>query len=356
MNRRGIIFVAIVVVCVLAAGTIVFVAAINSKGTTSKAEVAVENPAPPASAVEEPRPAHDRLRPARRNAPLDLRGDLLVRAVDPRDARLNGKLTRVRLDSGDATPAPGHLACQRVYFAGGYGLCLALASSGVDYDGIVFDERGQVSHEFPLEGLPSRARVSPTGRLGSVTTFVSGDSYAEPGQFSTRTRVYDMHSGRRLADLEQFEVIRDGSKIDAPDFNFWGVTFAADDDRFYATLATAGHRYLVQGSLRRRTVEVLLDDVECPSLSPDETRIVYKRRRQNAGGWRLHVLNLRTLRDITLAERRSVDDQAEWLSNETVVYGKHLSVWAVRADGNGRPRRVLRRAASPARVRFDDVN
>ena len=41
-----------------------------------------------------------------------------------------------------------------------------------------------------------------------------------------------------IANLEELAVFRDGARLEAPDFNFWGVTFAADSDRFYATLAT----------------------------------------------------------------------------------------------------------------------
>jgi hypothetical protein len=143
---------------------------------------------------------------------------------------------------------------------------------------------------------------------------------------------------------------RDGRRIDSPDFNFWGVTFASGDDRFYATLATGGERYLVRGSLRARRVELLRENVECPSLSPDGTRLAYKRRVGGPEDWRLHVLDLRTMRHVPLAERRSIDDQVEWLNDRTVVYGDGRDVWAARADGRGRPRRVLLRADSPVRL------
>ena len=35
------------------------------------------------------------------------------------------------------------------------------------------------------------------------------------------------------------------------DFNFWGVTFGRDGDRFFATLKTRGQRYLVKGRWTR---------------------------------------------------------------------------------------------------------
>ena len=71
---------------------------------------------------------------------------------------------------------------------------------------------------------------------------------------------------------------KDGQRIDRPDFNFWGVTFARDRTSFYATLATGAQRYLVQGSVLARAMEVLHENVECPSLSPDGRRLAYKRR------------------------------------------------------------------------------
>ena len=183
-------------------------------------------------------------------APVKLGGELLVRSVDPKDPRLNGPVARVAVGAGKRAGGTGRLACQRVYMAAGAGLCLALAPSGVEYRARIFDRRYHVRHELTLSGLPSRARVSPGGRWGAVTTFTTGDSYTTPGQFSTRTWIIDMRSGRRTADLERFEAVKDGKRFDSPDFNYWGVTFARDEDTFYATLSTGGQRYLVKGSLR----------------------------------------------------------------------------------------------------------
>jgi Tol biopolymer transport system component len=94
-------------------------------------------------------------------------------------------------------------------------------------------------------------------------------------------------------------------------------------------------------------------DVECPSLSPDGTRIAYKKR-VGAGGkrWRPYVLDLQTMRETPLAETHSVDDQAEWLDDRHVLYGLDESIWAVPADGSGRPAAYARQADSPAVVRW----
>jgi hypothetical protein len=88
-------------------------------------------------------------------------------------------------------------------------------------------------------------------------------------------------------------------------------------------------------------------DVECPSLSPDGTRVAYKRALPG-GGWRLTVLHLATGKETQTAETRSVDDQAEWLDNERILYGHEGAIWTVPADGTGQPRQLLDAALSPA--------
>jgi hypothetical protein len=243
--------------------------------------------------------------------------------------------------------------CERVYFSAGRGLCLAKGGGfGTLYSALVLDSRYRTVHRVPLSGLPSRTRVSPDGRYGATTTFVSGHSYSAPGKFSTQTLLIDMVSGKVIANLERFRVTRDGKPIDAPDFNFWGVTFARDSNRFYATLATGGTTFLIEGDVKARTAHVLHENVECPSLAPDGTRIAYKKLVEVAQGsprvWHLYVLDLRTMRETPLAESRVIDDQVEWLGNKLVLYGNGEEVWVASADGTGVPRRLIAQAASPA--------
>jgi hypothetical protein len=209
-----------------------------------------------------------------------------------------------------------------------------------------------------LAGVVSRARVSPDGRYGTATVFVTGHTYA-PGTFSTQTTLYDMATGKLVGELEQFEVTRDGTRIESPDFNFWGVTFARQPGVFYATLGTAGHAYLVRGDIEAQTMKVLRDGVECPSLSPDGTRIAFKQRVGSDPGsphWRPAVLDVATLQDHPLAEARNVDDQIEWLDDTTVLYSVDTGLgapgtWSVPADGTGEPTEFLVDADSPAVVR-----
>lgn len=239
------------------------------------------------------------------------------------------------------------LVCERVYFAGQRGLCLALEQDPLrsKYVAKIFGPDFEVRSEVPLTGPPSRARVSPDGRYGATTVFVFGHSYRDSA-FSTQTELIDMASGEPVTEnLETFAVFRDGARIKARDFNFWGVTFARDSNRFYATLMTRGKTYLVRGDVKRRRMHVLRENVECPSLSPDNTRIAFKKR--IGGLWRLTVLDLATMLETPLAETRSIDDQVEWLDDKHVLYGFY-GVWKVRADGTGKPQRLVPDGRSPA--------
>jgi hypothetical protein len=161
-----------------------------------------------------------------------------------------------------------------------------------------------------------------------------------------------------ITDLESFGVTRDGSPFREVDFNFWGVTFAKDGNRFYATLASGGVKFLVEGDVDRRSARVIARDVECPSISPDNTRVAYKKAYTSSRGigWTLHVMDLTTFADTALdAESRSVDDQVEWLDDGHVMY--HLpatrgaDIWVMSVDGKTPPRLLIPLAYSPAVVR-----
>jgi hypothetical protein len=211
-----------------------------------------------------------------------------------------------------------------------------------------------VTRRIPLVGVPSRARVSASGRMISWTVFVTGDSY-NGGRFSTQSGILDTRDNTLAGTLEDFTVTIDGKPYTAQDLNFWGVTFTAGDNLFYATMSTTEHRYLVEGDFAARTFRVLHDNVECPSLSPDASRIAYKKRISDdpAHLWQLTVLDLSTMEEVPLAETRNVDDQAAWLDSGTIGYaiakgGNGADVWTVAADGTGTPRLIAPNAESPA--------
>lgn len=244
------------------------------------------------------------------------------------------------------------LNCVRGYMAAGRGLCLA--SNGADGRAIVFDAATFApTHTLVLTGPPSRARVSRDGRLGAVTVFESGHSYAEEG-FSTRTTILDLDAGTPLPDLESFAIWQDGVRVRRIDINYWGVTFIPGTRRFYATLAYGGTPYLVEGDLDRRETRVLAPQVECPSLSPDGTRLAFKR----AEGlrWRLWVRDVASGAEHAIGgETRSIDDQVEWLDDAHVLYqfpsDEGNNLYVVHADDGTPARRFMREAWSPAVVR-----
>ena len=254
------------------------------------------------------------------------------------------------------------LFCDRVHFSGGSGVCLH-ADRGMftTYWAIGFDGQMRRRWSFQLNGLPSRVRVSPSGRLAAITIFLVGQSYTSLN-FATQTMILNAATGQILVDnLEQFSVTRDGAEFKAKDFNFWGVTFARDENRFYATLWSKATTYLVEADLAKRTAKVVHDVVECPSLSPDNTRIAFKKRAPGPRVvWRLTVLDLKSGKETPLAENRSVDDQVEWLDNDHILYALSESetgasastdIWAIPAIPEGRPQLLLQGGFSPAVAR-----
>ncbi|WP_329390394.1 TolB-like translocation protein [Streptomyces sp. NBC_01351] len=248
------------------------------------------------------------------------------------------------------------VSCLRFHAAAGTGICLQTVKGGVQegYRAVVLDARLKEVAAHALAGIPTRARVSPGGHLVAWTVFVGGDSYAGTN-FSTRTSVLDLRTGRLDASLEEFTILKDGKEYRNADVNFWGVTFLADEQAFYATMGTGGRTHLVRGDLAARTVTTLRENVECPSLSPGGKRLVYKKRVEGLPAeapWRLHSLDLASGEETPLAEQRSVDDQLVWRDDRTVVYSLPgdfgADLYALPADGTGNPARLMASALAPA--------
>lgn len=271
----------------------------------------------------------------------------------------HGKLAVDSGTSGEGSRHATPLTCHRVHFAGNRGSCLDARPGTIGgFAAILFDAAFKPTARVSLAGFPSRTRVSPDGRYVAITVFVSGHSYAG-ADFSTETLIVDAITGAPVVpNLEQMETWAGETRITAVDVNYWGVTFASDSNRFYATLSFGGNRYLVEGDVAAKRMRVVTEGIECPSLSPDNTRIAGKKVVPGPGPmkWRLYVVDLATLEGRPVAEPRFIDEQVEWLDNQNVLYTQAAAdapspavtdVWTVPADGSGTPSVLLRSAASP---------
>src|SRR5438105_12909301 len=135
------------------------------------------------------------------------------------------------------------------------------------------------------------------------------------------------------------------------------MVYVSNIEHVDASIPTGGNTYLNAADLSSRTAQVVHENVECPSLSPDNTRIAFKKRVDSGQGpitWRFSVLDLRTMREWPLTENRSIDDQMAWLDNSELTYGisdgnshdPQVDTWVVAADGRGTPRLLASQAAS----------
>jgi len=282
---------------------------------------------------------------------------IVFRNTNPRTRY--GMVAAVPLTDPSGPRALTDTECDRVYAAARKVLCLS-SDAGVvtTYAAHVLTEQMATLQALPLTGVPSRARLSPDGTLAATTSFIAGDSYAG-GSFSTRT-VISQVGGSKVGDLEDFTLVHDGQRILPTDRNYWGVTFAPDDNTFFATVKFSGQTWLVRGNIAQHRVVTLHKDAECPSLSPDGKFVVYKQRGSlPVGQWRLVGYDVATGKVTPLAEKRTVDDQVEWLDSSRVIYGIPRGgaqaatddVWEVPADGSGIPKLLIPDAWSPAVVR-----
>ena len=256
------------------------------------------------------------------------------------------------------------LECERSHFGKSGGLCLVLNRESVQPRAFAYfvDDKFKTLGRLDLAGLPIRARISSDQKLAASTVFVTGENYASE-DFTTRTTLYDLATRQAIADVEHFTVERDGKPFHNPDFNFWGVTFRKDSNHFLATLGTGGKRFLVEGDVSQKHFRVIADDVECPSLSPDERHVVFKRKRAGISGWQLWAMDMDSRESWAITEdQQDIDDQVEWIDNERVVYGmvlgpgaiaQNLGLWTTRIDrAAGKNRDFFLRAAwSPAVIR-----
>lgn len=274
-----------------------------------------------------------------------------------------GHIARVPLSAPDGTRVVDSVACDRVDATDVELSCLRIERGIVpSYSATLYSRDGNQLEQWPLPGIPSRTRISADGSLVATTSFVTGHSYAAVG-FSTET-VIRTSGGESMGNLEEWSLLVDGAASAPQDRNFWGVTFV-DDTTFYATvgLTASGATYLVRGDISARTLTTLAENVECPSVSPDGTRVAFKRVTSGSGAgvrWTPSIYDLATGEVTVLPESRSIDDQIEWLDADTILYGMpregavgDTDVWQLAADGSSDPTIFIEHAWSPSVVRSD---
>lgn len=253
------------------------------------------------------------------------------------------------------------VACDRVYGTMENIVCLQTNRGLVtSFEAVLLKPDWQPAGSWAVPGIPSRTRLSADGSLVATTVFVTGHSYGSGG-FSTETSITAAQGGGGTGNLEDFALLVNGTRITAADRNIWGVSFApGQSDTFYATAASSGRIWLVKGSLSARTLTAIHDGVECPSLSPDGTRIAYKKNTGSplAAHWRVAVLDLASGKETVLSEQRSVDDQIEWRDDQTLLYGLardgaagDSDIWQIMADPASRPSLYIEHAWSPSVLR-----
>lgn len=270
-----------------------------------------------------------------------------------------GVVAMVALDDPGGARAFTDVSCDRVAARPTGASCLVtdrvLATSKVQ----ALDTDWQVVDSAALPGIPSRTRLSPDGALVATTSFVSGHSYMQAG-FSTATEIHEFGGGTTWGNLEKFDLTIDGRAARPTDRNIWGVTFV-DDETFYATVASGGRTWLVRGDLTARMLRSVSPDAECPSMSPDGSRVAFKV--DVAPGrkvvWQIAVEELATGERTLLEDGpRGLDDQVEWLDDDTLIYGMPrpdapgvTDVWSVDATADAVPELLIEQAWSPTVVR-----
>lgn len=165
------------------------------------------------------------------NGPSVRAGDVTLRPASGRRLLVRNlawgphrdEIATVPADDPQGPRTTSGVKCLRVHAAAGTGICLQ-AVHGVlrdTYRAVVLDAHLHELHRFPAAGIPTRARVSPSGHLVAWTVFVSGDSYAGTA-FSTRTAIVDTRTWAIDDNLETFHIVKDDRPYRAADTNIWG--------------------------------------------------------------------------------------------------------------------------------------
>lgn len=271
-----------------------------------------------------------------------------------------GSLAAVALDDPAGQRALTDMVCDRVAERAGLISCMK-TQRGIPttFENEVFDSEGNRLETLPLPGVPSRTRISDGGLI-ATTSFVTGHSYAA-GSFSTETTV-TRQDGSGFGNLEEFTMLVDGKELTATDRNVWGVSFASEDE-FYVTVASGGTTWLMKGSFSKRTLTSVIENAECPSVSPDRTRVAYKKRTGSGATvhWDIAVLDLKSGKETVIGLRDGFDDQLEWLDDNRLLFGVPRAgavgdsdVYVIDAQADAEPALLIEHAWLPSVVRTTD--
>ena len=250
------------------------------------------------------------------------------------------------------TPLP----CDRLDWNRNGGVCLQGGSIGSPGRGLLLDEFLRPVRRFGI-ATPSRAAISPDGGTVSWTGFVTGHDYLAAGEFATTTQLIDVERELGAELQNDFETyISEDETLVSEDQNFWGTTYI-DNQTFYATVGFEGQTNLVFGDVRTGRLDIVHENASCPEVSPNGSTIVAKEQRDQS--FQLVAINAATGERRDLNEARSVDDQVEWVDDNTIVYGlpnpdagttgqPALDIWVLNVNDGSAPRLLLPFADSPA--------
>jgi len=265
----------------------------------------------------------------------------------------HGRVAIVSQRETDSVRHVTSLSCTRLHYAGGRGLCLTEEPRGRDIAHVAytFDNQFVRRHRIQLTGVPIRARVAPTGTLGTITVYAEKE-LPNGERLATETIVVDMATGRLVANLATFD-IRDADALPLGPRDFSSTALAGDADTFFATLITPVEHFVVVGSMAKRQLTVLKRGLAAEALSPDGRHLAAKKRMGERGFWQLMIVDTATGLERPLNHgSRSVDDQVEWFDNEHVIYhdatDEGTAIWVLSIDGASRPRLLIPDAFSPA--------
>ena len=270
---------------------------------------------------------------------------------------------RLAIRHADGTRTLLDRKCMRVHFAAEHGVCLSQNDGIVPTFTTTFFESVNPNVEIKAypSALPSRARISPDGTFSAVTAFVTGTSYVDIGtETTTIVTIDEIESTRLLRGLAQFPINSDEARYRNLDPQYWGMTFV-DEDEFYITGYYGQEPEVMRGWIDEMVLEPTGWVGSCPSLSPDGKTLVFKEMLPN-GTFELVAVDLETNDKWKLGETRSVDDQVEWLDNDTILYALHpdgadgavqpeFDIWMIDIAEGSEPVLFLPNADSPAVAR-----